>query len=208
MNAARIIATPFALTATNSFATDPPLNGRKLAEVDVVPKRVLQRSISPWFYKSLLVSPIEGRVIVRRQLSGSKLHGARVVRSDPGGAYDPVALQFTKELNIAGNLTVGSQTRFSQVLRHTLIYKIGDGTMALSFPILEGKDQLDYFGCAKLAVLKETGSGLKSKDRQDCTAKAGRSCRPKPKTSQTGVSFSEKVDDGPLTPQVTVAASS
>lgn len=44
----------------------------------------------------------------------------------------------------------------SPVLLHLLIYNIADGTLALSFANLDspGDNQLDYFGCAKLAVLK------------------------------------------------------
>ncbi|MDQ3118931.1 MAG: hypothetical protein M3Q89_05095 [Verrucomicrobiota bacterium] len=142
-----------------SFAAPPPAKGRTLSEINVIPKRVLQRSISPWFYKSLLISPIEGWVVVRAQLSGTKLVGERVVRSDLDGAFDPLALQLAKELVIAGNYKVDSQARVSPVLLHLLIYKVADGTMALSFANVEGAggDQMDYYGCAKLAVLKDDG---------------------------------------------------
>jgi hypothetical protein len=42
---------------------------------------------------------------------------------------------------------------------HLLIYQIADGTMALSFPQFTepGGDQMEYFGCARLAVLKKDG---------------------------------------------------
>lgn len=38
-------------------------------------------------------------------------------------------------------------------------YQIADGTMALSFAHLDepGGDQADYYGCARLAVLKADG---------------------------------------------------
>ena len=60
---------------------------------------------------------------------------------------------------IAGNYKVDSQARVSPVLLHLLIYKVADGTMALSFANVEGAggDQMDYYGCAKLAVLKDDG---------------------------------------------------
>jgi hypothetical protein len=48
-------------------------NVRTIADVSSIPPRVLQRSISPKFYKSLLISPIQGCVIVRAQLSGTRL---------------------------------------------------------------------------------------------------------------------------------------
>lgn len=41
------------------FAAKPPAVGRKLTDIDVIPTRVLQRSISPKFYQSLLISPVQ-----------------------------------------------------------------------------------------------------------------------------------------------------
>lgn len=143
-----------------SFAALPlSVKGRTLGEINVIPQRVLKRSISPKFFESLLVSPIEGWIVVRAQLSGTRLSGEQLIRSDLDGAFDRLALQLTKDLRIAGDNKIDSQTRMSSVLLHVLIYKIADGTMALSFANLDGAggDQLDYFGCAKLAVLKDDG---------------------------------------------------
>ena len=153
-----IILASFLLVGS-SFAAPPPAKGQTLREIKVIPTRVLERSISPWFYKSLLVSPIEGYVVARGQLVGTKVSGLRVVRSELGGAYDQHALQLAGELQVAGLNKVDSQVPSSPVLLHLLIYKIADGTMALSFVSVEGAggDQLDYFGCAKLSVLKADG---------------------------------------------------
>ena len=60
--------------------------GRMITELNVIPKRVLQRSISAKFYKSLLISPVEGWITVRGQLAGTHLSGMRIVKSDLGGA--------------------------------------------------------------------------------------------------------------------------
>ena len=149
----------FALTISH-LAAAPPAKGQKLGALNVIPQRVLQRSISPWFYQSLLVSPVEGWVVVRAQLSGTKVYGERLVRSDLGGEFDPLALGLMKDVKIAGDFKLDSQMRVSNVLLHLLIYKVADGTMALSFVTLEGagSDQMDYFGCAKLAVRKTDGS--------------------------------------------------
>lgn len=147
--------------AGTSFAAAaaPPVKGRTLTEISVIPARVLERSISRKFYKSLLISPLEGWVVVRAQLSGCKLYGEQVVRSDLGGAFDSLALQTVRELRIAGNYNLDSQIKTSAVLLHLLIYKIADGTMTLSFAVVDvpGGNQLSYFGCAKLAVLKDDG---------------------------------------------------
>jgi hypothetical protein len=145
-----------ALLNTTSAAAPKSVQGRKLTDLKVIPTRVLQRSISPKFYKSLLVSPLEGWVIVRAQLSGSRLSGARVIRSESQGLYDPLALQLAKEATIAGNFTLERPNTGSSVLLHLLVYQIADGTMVLSFAHMDeaGGDQADYYGCARLLILK------------------------------------------------------
>jgi hypothetical protein len=49
---------------TPGFAAQPSSANRKIGDMNVIPTRVLQRSISPRFYKSLLVSPVEENVRV------------------------------------------------------------------------------------------------------------------------------------------------
>jgi hypothetical protein len=139
----------------SGFATKDPVKGKRIGELNVIPQRVLQRSVSPQFYKSLLVSPIEGWVTVRANLAGNTLAGARVVRSDLSGVYNPLALQLAKEAKIAGSYSLDRQNAADSVLMHVLVYQIADGTMVLSFAHLDGPggDQADYYGCARLLVL-------------------------------------------------------
>ena len=133
--------------------------GRLLTDLNVIPARVLKRSISPKFYKTLLISPVQGWIVVRASLAGTRLSGARVTRSELNGAYDSLALRLAKEVLVAGNYTADRPNLGSSVLLHVLIYQIADGTMALSFAHLDepGGDQADYYGCARLAVLKTDG---------------------------------------------------
>jgi hypothetical protein len=115
-----------------------PTKGRLLTDLNVIPTRVLQRSVSPKFYKSLLVSPIEGWIVVRAQLSGTRLSGARIIRSELKDLYNPLALQLAKEAVVAGNYTIDRRTG-SSVLLHLLVYQIADGTMVLSFVHFDGR---------------------------------------------------------------------
>ena len=142
-----------------SFAAKPPAANRTLGDLNVIPTRVLQRSISPKFYKSLTISPVAGWIVVRAQLAGTRLSGIRVIRSELDGAYDSLAVKLANEVLIAGNFTSDRPNLGSSVLLHLLIYQIADGTMALSFAHLDepGGDQADYYGCARLAVLKADG---------------------------------------------------
>ena len=148
-----------ALAAT-SMAAAKPVTGRTIEDINVIPPRVLKRAISPNFFETLRISPIQGHIVVRAQLIGTRLFGLRIGQSDLGGAYDELALERAKEIRIWRHYKLDSQSPASPVVVHVLIYKIADGTMALSFANLDspGDDQLDYFGCAKLAVLKSNGS--------------------------------------------------
>lgn len=150
----------FSLLTTSSAAPPAAVKGRTITEVNLISPRVLKRSISPKFYKTLLISPIDGLIVVRAQLSGTKLYGARIIRSDLGGRFDEVALQAARGMTITGDFKTDTQIKMSTVRLHLLIYEIADGTMALYYATIEraGGDQEDYFGSAKLAVLKKDGS--------------------------------------------------
>ncbi|MFZ1219168.1 MAG: hypothetical protein WAO00_07735, partial [Chthoniobacterales bacterium] len=58
-----------------SFGYVSPGNARTISSISSIPQRILQRSISPKFYQSLLISPVEGYVAVRGQLDGTRLSG-------------------------------------------------------------------------------------------------------------------------------------
>lgn len=145
--------------AGSALAADMPTQGRTIKDLNVIPTRVLKRSISPKFFKTLLISPVKGWVVVRGNLSGARISGARIVRSDLKGEFDALALKLAKEVQIAGDYAIDRPNRGGSVLMHLLIYQIADGTMALSFPHLDGAggDQQKYYGCARLAVLKADG---------------------------------------------------
>ena len=150
------------LAVVRSSVADPPQSalGRSIRDVKLIPTPVLQRSISLQFYKSLVVSPIKGWVAVQGDLYNIKLSGLKVVRSEPPGLYDHLAMQRAKDVVLAGNDTIWSPQIPSSVLVHLLIYRIADGTMALSFAHLNGPggNQEQYFGCARLAVLKNNAN--------------------------------------------------
>jgi hypothetical protein len=158
------------VTLSSGFAAQTPNVTRKLGDLNVIPTRVLQRSISPKFYRSLMVSPVEGWITVRASLNGTRLSGARVVHSELGGLYDPLALQLAKEALIAGDYNIERPNVGTSVLLHVLVYKIADGTMVLSFAHLDnpGGDQMQYYGCSRLLTLKnEKWSEIKGPESLD-----------------------------------------
>jgi hypothetical protein len=162
-----------ALLRSNGIAARAATEGRKLTDINVVPTRVLKRSISPNFYKSLLMSPIQGWIVVRGQLTGTRLSGTRVIHSELNGAYDSLALQRAKEVVIAGYRSTERPNQPPRVLLHLMIYEIADGTMALSFAHLDepGSDQMEYWGCARLSVLKHDGKWVEIKGPESLEGK-------------------------------------
>ena len=143
-----------------SSAEIPLSQGRRIQELNPVSTRTLQRAISPKFYKSLCVSPIQGWIVVRASLVDTHFSGARIIHSELDGSFDQLALKLAKEQVIAGYYGVDRPGRVGTVLLHLLIYQIADGTMVLSFPTFEepGGDQIRTWGCSKLLVLKRDGT--------------------------------------------------
>jgi hypothetical protein len=168
----------------SSRAANSPVKGPTLTDVDIIPTRVLQNSVSPKFCKSLLISPLEGLITVRGQVSGTRITGAKIIRSELSGLFDPLALQLTKEAQIAGNFTLDRPNIPASILLHCLVYKIADGTMVLSFAHFDGPggDQMKYYGCARLLILKndkeDRDSGAGKPSREGLGSPAGIEKRP------------------------------
>lgn len=114
------------------------------------------RIVSPKFYRSLAISPVEGWIVVRGNLVQNHLAAPRVARSELGGKYDRLALELAHNLQIVDQTRVDTASTGRPLLVHLLIYHIADGTMAISFAQVEGAggNQLRYSGAAWMAVLK------------------------------------------------------
>ena len=119
-------------------------------------KEALLRIVSPKFYRSLLISPVEGWIVVRGSLMNDHLAGTKIVHSEAGGSYDRLALELANNLQIVDYTRADRSGAPRSVLVHLLIYKIADGTMAMSFAHLDetGGNQLRYSGAAWMAVQK------------------------------------------------------
>lgn len=117
-------------------------------------KEALLRIVSPKFYRSLLISPLQSWVVVRGTLFNDHLTGTRVIRSELNGEYDQLALELAKNLQIVDYTRADMSGAPPPVLVHLLVYQIADGTMAMSFAHFDGAggNQFRYSGAAWMAV--------------------------------------------------------
>lgn len=136
----------------------PPGQSSQAKSIKDIPaaKDALLRTVSPKFYQSLLVSPVQSWVVARGTLLNDHLTGVRVVRSELGGEYDRVALELANNLQIVDYTRSDMSSAPRTVLVHLLIYQIADGTMAISFAHFDeaGGNQLRYSGAAWMGVQK------------------------------------------------------
>ena len=145
------------LIAVAGVSTSWPAT-RQVRTIGDIPeaRAALQRGVSPKFYKSLLISPIQGWVTVRGELSGHHLAATKVVRSDLNGEFDSLALELANNLNVHAYNQSTTLASVRHVLVHVLVYQIADGKLTISFANFEeaGATQLKYTGAAWMAVLK------------------------------------------------------
>jgi hypothetical protein len=133
----------------------PSLEARSISDIPVA-REALLRIVSPKFYQSLLISPVEDWVVVRGDLVKDHLRAARVVRSDGDATYNKLALELANHLQVVDLTRIAQGESSRAVLLHLLVYRIADGTMAMSFAhFAEGSgNQLRYSGAAWMAVQK------------------------------------------------------
>lgn len=147
-----------ALALTVALGTTFAAPTRTIRNLPGFPEQVLKRMVSAKFYRSLLISPVEGYIVVSGHLVGrGAFTGIRVTHSELGGAYDEMALELARNFTISGFTNTDRQAAATAAQVHLLIYKIADGKMALSFPVSgeSGGNQLEYYGSAWMAVQKD-----------------------------------------------------
>lgn len=117
----------------------------------------LRRTVSPKFYRSLLVSSVEGWIVVKGTLVKDHLVNPQLIHSELNGAYDSLAVELANNLHVQHRVPDQVFSRSRAVLVHLLIYQIADGKMALSFARLDetGTTQIRYFGAAWMGALKK-----------------------------------------------------
>jgi hypothetical protein len=155
MSCIRVIASLFFLVAL----AQPKLAGapvqRTLKDIPGARESLL-RIVSPKFYQSLLISPVEGWIVVRGQLAGTRVFGTKIVHSELSGAYDQLATDLANNLQVLGFPRIELDEPNPSILVHVLVYRIADGTLAVSFAHFDGSggSQMRYYGAAWMAVEK------------------------------------------------------
>lgn len=150
-------ALSFCLLATTSFgAVFAPRTIKNVPDA----QDSLRRLVSPKFYQSLLISPVDGWVTVRGFLAGNHLTNVRIVHTDVDAEFNNLALELAKNLQIQGYRPTGTGVWTTPVLVHVAVYGIADGKLAVSFANLDntGGTQFRYYGSAWMGVQKNDKS--------------------------------------------------
>jgi hypothetical protein len=152
MKAVIVALISFALIGGNVAGATAP---RNLAGIPVA-REALLRIVSPKFYRSLLISPVEGWIVVRGDLVNNHLGAVKVIHSELDGRYDALASELANNLQVLDFTYAQTGIRSRVVLVHLLIYQIADGKLAISFAHFDetGGSQLRYSGAAWMAVEK------------------------------------------------------
>lgn len=160
------------LPAPAAIAAPPHVPGRTVKDyADSIPLGVLERSVGPKFYRSLIVSPLDDWSTVRAWLVGRRLSNPRVIRPSANAAYNSLAVRFANELEFVVNDRSVTATPSGSALMHLFIYKIADGFMAVSFAYPEAMpgQQPAKLGTVRLSLKKIGGpwTELPSSDQDE-----------------------------------------
>src|SRR5262245_53240072 len=89
------------------------LDARSISDIPAA-RESLRNMVSPKFYRSLLISPVEAYVLVRGDLANDHLVWPKIVHSESNGAYDSLALELASNLQILNGTqsnTIGQPRR-------------------------------------------------------------------------------------------------
>lgn len=128
--------------------------GRTLNDIPAA-RESLRTMVSPRFFRSLVISPVEACIIVRGELTDDHLVTSKVVHSEQNHRFDSLALELAGNLQVLDYTASDTASSSRGVLVNLLIFQIADGKMAISFAHFErpGGSQLRYSGAAWMAVL-------------------------------------------------------
>jgi hypothetical protein len=101
-----------------------------MANLPGVPAAGLRAYLPAEAYQRLINEPIKAWIVVRGQIVGNKVVGARVARSEGNGVYDKVSLQMANGMELY-SFDTGSRLP-SSVLVHVLVYQLPKGEHAIA----------------------------------------------------------------------------
>jgi len=103
---------------------------RTMANLPGLPIAGLRVILPQEAYQKLINEPIKAWIVVRGQIMGSKIGGARVIRSEARGVYDKVAVQMASEMELYTDMT--NSRLPPSVLVHVLVYQLPKGEHAIA----------------------------------------------------------------------------
>ena len=158
------------LTVIAIFVAAPlKASARTMADLPGVPVAGLRTYLPQEAYDKLIRAPIKAWIVVRGQIVGSKIAGARVVHSEGNGVYDKVSLRMAGEMEVYTDTTA---SRLSPaVVVHVFVFGLPNG----------GEDALGYaqdeslgasnFVYSRSLIMRHIGLPPKQQQQQLATKK-------------------------------------
>lgn len=111
------------------FAGAFAASARTMHDLPGLPTVVLKHELPKDTYAQLSRAPVKAYLVVRGQVVGNVVQGARLIRTEGNGVYDKAALQLASGLTL---YTSGVGTRLPQTaLVYIMIYQLPKGEIAL-----------------------------------------------------------------------------
>jgi hypothetical protein len=98
---------------------------RTMATLPGVPVAGLRTYLPEAAYKKLINAPIKAWIVVRGQIIGLKISGARVVHSEGNGVYDKVSLRMANEMEVYTDMTASRIA--PAVVVHIFVFQLPNG---------------------------------------------------------------------------------
>ena len=139
----------------NAVAT---ASARTIQDLPGLPAAVLRHHLPAEAYRKLAREPVKAHLVLRGQIVGNTVVGARVVRSEGNGVYDKAAVQIANGMRL---WSFSTGTRLPpNVVVHIMIYQLpkGEHALALAQDDSVGDTNLLYSHSIKMRYLGLKGA--------------------------------------------------
>lgn len=133
-------------------------SARTIQDLPGLPPAVLKHHLPANIYRRLAREPVKAHLVLRGQIIGNAVAGARVIRSEGNGVYDKAAVQIANGMRLWSS-SIGTRLP-PNVVVHILIYQLpkGEHAIALAQDDTVGDTNLIYSHSIRMEFLGLKGA--------------------------------------------------